>query len=206
MTSYGIRNDYIINSNPKHHIDIYWKDEAQDEVYSYAKNICEKNKFETIVDIGCGSGYKLIKYFNELNTIGIETEPCLSFLKKQYPQKTWIESGTQEKSFSDFFQKTDLIICSDVIEHMLNPDILLSYILKFDFKYLIISTPDRNQLAKRLSKFKKISEVGPPENKSHVREWNFDEFYKFINEKFLVEESFHCEKQIECMCFLCKKK
>lgn len=42
----------------------------------------------------------------------------------------------------------DLIICSDVIEHIEDPDILLNYIKSFAGKetYIIISTPERDIL------------------------------------------------------------
>lgn len=40
------------------------------------------------IDVGCGSGWKLVKYLSEeFHTIGIETEPALSFLRKTYPEQ-----------------------------------------------------------------------------------------------------------------------
>jgi len=42
----------------------------------------------TAIDVGCGSGWKLVKYISEeFRTIGIDTEPALSFLKKKYPKQ-----------------------------------------------------------------------------------------------------------------------
>ena len=40
----------------------------------------------TVIDVGCGSGWKLVNYLSEeFKTIGIETEPALTFLREKYP-------------------------------------------------------------------------------------------------------------------------
>lgn len=197
---------YSIRENPGHHDDRSLTDQAQDEVYQFAKEFLNINNFNNIVDIGCGSGFKLIKYFNNHNTIGIETEPCLSQLKITYPNKIWIESGKPEESFSDISYDTDIIICSDVIEHIKDPDQLLKYINTFNYKYLIISTPDRKILRDKFPEtYGENSWYGPPKNGSHVREWTFDEFNEYLKLNFSEVKGFHCKKQIECMFFLCQK-
>jgi hypothetical protein len=48
--------------------------------------------------------------------------------------------------------------------------------------------------------------VGPPINKAHVREWEFNEFNNFLSETFNVIEGQHGIKQQECMFFICEKK
>jgi hypothetical protein len=54
-------------------------------------NIDNNNKDRSVltaIDVGCGSGWKLVKYISEeFRTIGIDTEPALSFLKKKYPKQ-----------------------------------------------------------------------------------------------------------------------
>jgi hypothetical protein len=204
--SFFISKNYESNLNASHHDDTKFTDEGQKEVYEFSKKLADEENLNLIVDIGCGSGYKLIKYFNEKNTIGIETEPCFSHLKKRYPDKRWIESEQSGINFPNFEGKCDLIICSDVIEHIINPQNLLNYISQFDFKYLIISTPDRAILRDKFATHGLKNWYGPPLNPCHVREWEHDEFFKFLNLNFEIIKSFHCEKQIECMAFLCKKK
>lgn len=200
---YNIIKNYVINSNPTHHDDTMFKDDYQNEVYEYSKKLLDENNFSKVIDFGCGSGYKLIKYFNDKETVGIETEPCLSFLKKEYPNKTWVNSGEPERSFSDFKDSCDILICSDVIEHMINPDELMKNIKKFNFKYLVISTPDRSVLRK-IPGFLNCWE-GPPVNTGHVREWAFDEFDKFLHNYFESVTGFHCQKlNPETMFFVCK--
>jgi hypothetical protein len=60
---------------------------------------------------------------------------------------------------------------------------------------LIISTPDRNFLNWK----------GPPKNPNHAREWTFDEFEKYLKLNFSNVKGLHCQKQKECMFFICKK-
>ena len=96
--NYNIYN-YNANINPGHHNDSAYSDEGQREVYEFAYKFMKENNYNKIIDVGCGSGYKLVNILGEFNTIGIETEPCYSLLKKKYPLKKWILSGEPEKSF-----------------------------------------------------------------------------------------------------------
>jgi 2-polyprenyl-3-methyl-5-hydroxy-6-metoxy-1,4-benzoquinol methylase len=130
--------NYVSNNNPEHHIDLNYKDEGQKEVYEFCKYFMKNNNLNTIIDIGCGSGYKLINILNEFNTIGIETEPCYTYLKINYPDRKWLLSGEIKNS--------DVVICCDVIEHIVNPDILVDYLISLNTKYYIISTPCREIL------------------------------------------------------------
>ena len=77
---------------------------------------------------------------------------------------------------------TDVIVCSDVIEHLVDPDELLDYIKAISYKYLILSTPDRDLV------YKPSDEGcnGPPANEAHVREWNYQEFDEYISMHFNV--------------------
>uniref|UniRef100_A0A6C0DJL9 Methyltransferase n=1 Tax=viral metagenome TaxID=1070528 RepID=A0A6C0DJL9_9ZZZZ len=198
-----IPNEYRINANPEHYIDLDAKDEWQKEVYIYAKEFAENNSLTNIVDVGCGSGYKLIKYLGNLNTTGIETEPCFSFLKIRYPERKWLNSGESEVSFKSYNIKTDIVICSDVIEHIVDPNNLVDFLLSIDTKYYILSTPCRDILVKHPFNY---NPLGPPKNKCHVREWTMGEFKKYISEKFTIVLSQYAKDQRECQFHLLIKK
>ena len=147
-------------------------DKWQKEVYVYANEIMKKNNFKKIIDIGCGSGYKLIKYLSEFETVGYETEPCITFLREKYPNNKWINSGNPSESFNNFDDKNcDLIMSSDVIEHIVDPDELIKYMKSFSCKYFLISTPCLEVLINNFGR----KRFDPPVNKAHVREWTFNE-------------------------------
>ena len=175
---YEIKIGYVTRKENIHFNDSGNKDEHQDEVYRRIKKLFIEKQLKSIIDIGCGSGYKLIKYFNEYDTIGLELPPALEYLKKKYPDKTWIYSD-----FNFLPAKTyDMIISIDVIEHLKNPDDLLNYIKTLKPKYVALCTPDRDKLVYQ-------SRLGPSVNIAHLREWSKHEFDNYIRKHFEIIES-----------------
>jgi hypothetical protein len=104
--------------------------------------------------------------------LGIDIPKTVSFLKEKYPTKSWSDQFVPVTGY-------DLIISSDVIEHLPDPDILLDLIIQCDPKLIVLSTPERNLLCK-------IDHNGPPFNKAHVREWTMVEFYNYISSRLDV--------------------
>lgn len=188
------------SQKPLHFEDQNLADEYQDEVYLYAKELALKHQFESVIDVGCGSGFKLIKYFETYQTIGIETEPCFSFLTQKYPSKKWLLSTDSEKNIEHQNLKADLVICSDVIEHFEQPEKLLLFLKNIKFKKLIISTPDRAILIQQ----KKATHFGPSWNPCHAREWTKNELTAYLSMFFRIINSSHCSLQKECMLFECE--
>jgi len=207
MNNYCIVDGYEIRTNPRHYNDKNETDKYQKEVYIYANNVMEKYDYKNIVDVGCGSGFKLIKYLGNYNTIGVETEPCYTFLKNKYPNRNWLLSGKKETSFSNepLLDKPDLVICSDVIEHIIDPDELIKYLISLNALHYIISTPCRQRLLD-LKRFRSAKPLGPPTNKGHVREWTMSEFKEYISKSFNILQSYYGEKQKECQYHLCVRK
>jgi hypothetical protein len=169
---YEIRRGYIHAKNVPHFDDMKNEDEWQKEVYIEVSDFMIENNLKTVCDFGCGSAYKLIKYFNEFESVGVEIEPTLQKLKDKYPNERWF-------SFEEIIGMSfDVIILADVIEHVPFPDQFLDKISQdIYFKYIFISTPDRSI---------KGSRFGPPWNKHHYREWTKEEFYKFIQKKLSI--------------------
>jgi 2-polyprenyl-3-methyl-5-hydroxy-6-metoxy-1,4-benzoquinol methylase len=192
--SYGIHENYFININPMHHIDIEFEDEFQKEVYLFADKFMVKNNLNSVIDVGCGSGFKLINILGKYDTIGIETEPCLTFLKEKYTDKKWLQSGKSEISFINYEIKSDLVICSDVIEHILNPDELILFLKNLKSKYYILSTPCRKVLVEDYGRI----DNGPPNNNCHIREWTMTELVKYLSLNFNILESHYCLLQKNC--------
>ncbi len=198
---YCIKKDYISRTSYTHYDDRGATDSWQDEVYFAAHQIANTNQFSTIADVGCGSGYKLIKYFSSYQTVGFEIEPTLSFLKATYPDRLWESSDFSQPLIG---RKFDLIICSDVIEHLVDPNELLNWLQGLDFKLLVISTPDRDRLLSRQRNYQ--SQTGPPVNSAHVREWSFDELKCYIGRYFDIVDHFHTEKEYWGQTIVVKKR
>ncbi len=187
---YCINEEYQQNVTVIFFDDTPFKDEYQNNVYLLAKTIVEDNKYNNILDIGCGSGFKLIKYFNNNNTIGVDLPQTVNWLKQKYPTKKWCTSDNLDKTL-----KYDMLILSDVIEHVLEPDQLINYILQLNIEDFIISTPDRESLYGP-------NKLNPPRNMAHIREWTIPEFNSFISKYFKIikhhsagtTQIVHCKK------------
>ena len=177
--TYEIDSRYIINEISTQFDDSQFTDEFQNEVYDYAKMLAVQNSYKTILDLGCGSGYKLIKFFgdSEFKKYGIDVEKTCAPLRTKYPNATWIsydmdnEIGLPNRLPKDI----DLIICADVIEHLRDPDRLMKLLGEINYKLLILSTPDRGIIQSRNGKV-----FGPPDNPHHIREWNTTEFNSYV--------------------------
>ena len=90
-----------------------------------------------------------------------------------------------------------MIICADVIEHVLYPDVLLMFIKKLanENTFIVLSTPERDG-ERGVNNFKSPK-------KEHVREWNKNEFNKYISymgfnivEHILVDKSTNDKRKL----------
>ena len=91
-----------------------WQDEG---VYLFAREIADEYDLRTILDIGCGSGFKLLKYLYNRTTIGIDVAETRARLQKRYPKRLW-PIRTSRPAVTP---KADMVIASDVIEHLAEP-------------------------------------------------------------------------------------
>jgi 2-polyprenyl-3-methyl-5-hydroxy-6-metoxy-1,4-benzoquinol methylase len=193
MKDYFIKNGYQINE-----VNItsdivsdtnYWTRDRimaaeifQFPVYKLLNKYIKQYNSDIIIDIGCGAGVKL-KYINKKNPkiriIGIDQADPIAFCKKTYSFGEWYSDDFENSQLSINI-KSKLIISSDVIEHLINPDLLLNYIKSRldDEGVVILSTPDRDSLRGRNCMFSP--------NKHHVREWNRQEFRDYLEDRGFV--------------------
>lgn len=169
----------------------------QPDVYKYAEKIASKKNLHKVVDIGCGSGDKLCIAFDSsiYETTGIDYAGSLKIVRQTHPERRWVEANLSDSYAVDHvfeeFQDNQarLFILSDVIEHILDPRILLRklrVVLKNNpDNRLIISTPDP-------AKSKSTLGNGLPGNDAHVREWDLGNLVSFLKASgFKIEKAGH---------------
>ena len=193
--NYFIHDGYEHRKEYLYFDDRYNSDEWQDEVYRFAKETAQAYDLKNVLDIGCGSGFKLIKYFRDWKTIGMEVSKSYAALRRRYPERQWI--------LGDFASaappNVDLVIAADVIEHLVEPNQLLDYIVQVNPQYVVISTPDRGLM--RLG-----SHDGPPANANHIREWNMTEFHAYISSRLQILDHFHSNSAQWTQCILARPR
>jgi hypothetical protein len=193
--NYFIKPGYQSRTEYAHYDDLEEEDKWQLEVYLRAYGLMKKNNWKCVVDIGCGSAYKLMKYLGDFKTIGYELPENVAELQRRYPNEEWRSANFDNSKEIN----ADLIICSDVIEHLVDPDKLMNYLLQQDFGALILSTPERDIC-------RGSADMGPPKNPAHQREWNLDEFHCYVSEYFEIKEHAVVNFKQCTQCVICKKK
>ncbi|HAK87965.1 MAG TPA: hypothetical protein DCP24_02625 [Nitrospiraceae bacterium] len=140
----------------------------------------EKFKAKTVLDVGCGPAFKLNRLIapHVEQFVGIDQKSAIEYAKQTYNAGHYLDVDLDR--ISDFenepllSQKYDFIIHAAVIEHLKEPDQLLSFIKRRMTlaSHLLISTCDRDRV-------RGIHNMMSPKPE-HVREWNAHEFYAYM--------------------------
>lgn len=184
MNDYFIKKGYQGNLNSQGRAMPYLDDKHssssyQVKVYEFAKRVIKNHKLESVLDVGCGFGLKLKDIIHPVceNIVGIDTSYAINFCRQEHHFGKWLEDNV-DKPTLNLNKRFDLIISSDVIEHLTDPDKLLAYIKNYSHNntHVIISTTERDLTRGKMS-------LGPPANLAHVREWNLSEFREYISSR-----------------------
>lgn len=197
MKEYFIKSGYQCNILPKQKVMFHGQqDSAEDsmvwqyEAYEYASRLIKKYHLRSVLDIGCGCGLKLKKLLLPVcrDITAIDEPDTISWCKQHHDFGTW-HADNLEVPRVDLERTFDLIISADVIEHLVDPDRLLQVIKKHSSNktLILLSTPERDATRGK-------HDMGPPLNTLHAREWDFQEFRKYIeNNRFRVIRHFRIE-------------
>ncbi len=126
-------------------------------------NLIQPLVFETILDVGCGQGSFLAELqakFSHIKTCGIDISPkAIDLARSRVPAgKFHILDLTQQP----LDHKFDLVVCSEVLEHLADDLAAIKNLAYMTGKYLVVSTPQG-----RMRRFE--AEVG------HVRNYAYGE-------------------------------
>lgn len=176
MTSYSLPTNYQARLTPQ-----YFNDTLQDahlwqaDVYYLAVHLARHTGVERLVDIGCGRGGKLLPHASEFKIAGYDYGDNIDYCRQIAPAGNWYSINLNDEVLAPELFKDSVVICADVIEHLVSPDAFIST-LKNAVKtaaYVLVSTPDRERLQQG-------TENGPPANSAHVREWTEQEFRTWL--------------------------
>jgi 2-polyprenyl-3-methyl-5-hydroxy-6-metoxy-1,4-benzoquinol methylase len=188
---YDLPAAYVSRAKPVYYADtpddgLTW----QPDVYPTAAEIARSLKCDTLIDIGCGQARKLSVLHPEFKLIGIDYGGNMEHCRAKYPFGTFLEADFEDISMLPLparVLKNSVVICSDVIEHLVDPRSLMDAFRQVlrDAPALVVSTPDRERTWGR-------THMGPPPNPAHIREWTLAELSAlFEREGFTLAAATH---------------
>ncbi|MBI2028478.1 MAG: methyltransferase domain-containing protein [Candidatus Levybacteria bacterium] len=152
-----------------------------DNFYSSLVSLIKPLNPKTVLDAGCGEGFtmnNLIKNNIGENVEGIEfSEETITIGKKLFPDLKIKRGSIYSIPYpNNFF---DLVVCTEVLEHLDSPQRALKEILRISTKDVVISVP--NEPFFMLSNFlrgKNISRLG--NDPGHINHWTIISFINLL--------------------------
>lgn len=151
--------------------------EWQPDVYPFAADVARMIAATTIVDVGCGAARKSLLLVDEFELIGLDRAPIVGQITDN--RGTWVAADLEQSGEVGFLAEViegAVIVCSDVIEHLVHPEVLvgdLASLCAATASTLVLSTPDR--VRTRGSRHR-----GPSPNRGHVQEWTLEELSAWL--------------------------
>jgi 2-polyprenyl-3-methyl-5-hydroxy-6-metoxy-1,4-benzoquinol methylase len=95
----------------------------------------------SIIDVGCGEGFisnKIQSAFKESTLLGIDlNEKYIEFARRSFPNVSFAK-----KNLFTLTEKYDLVLCTEVLEHLENPENALEKLVQISKKYVFVSVPN----------------------------------------------------------------
>jgi len=165
--------------------DTYWAEwrlannrRYQRHVYAWAAELIQDHGLRSVLDVGCGPGVKIREMIASRceDITGVDQPSALAQARVHVPRATLVEADLERPGLW-LGRRFDLVICADVVEHMVDPDPLMRVLLEHAGGLVLISTPERER-----ERGRGCLESSKPE---HVREWSHAEFAWFLGSRGL---------------------
>lgn len=149
--------------------------------YQTLIKIIKPLKAEAILDVGCGEGFSLNKLHE--NNIGKKLEgidyskEAISIGKKLFPNLSLKQGSIYNLLYKD--DTFDIVLGTEVLEHLGNPKKALQEILRVSKKYILVSVP--NEPFFMMSNFlrgKNVMQFG--NDPEHIQHWTIFSFLELM--------------------------
>lgn len=154
----------------------------QHHVYAWAATLIRRHHLRSVLDLGCGPGIKLARLvapafgsrLPDATIEGWDQASAVTAARAAGSPGVYRVIDLEHPEPPIAGQTFDLIICADVLEHLIDPDPAMRLIAQLCRRgtRVLLSTPDRARLHGR-----DCMESTKPE---HIREWAAPEFERYI--------------------------
>jgi Methyltransferase domain len=152
----------------------------QYHVYRWGAELIAREGLSSALDVGCGICAKMTRHLVPVcpDTEGIDQPSALEVARRLGAQVKLTPVDLERPELRPW-RTFDLIICADVLEHLVDPDPTIQLIRSFahERSLILLSTPERDRQRGR-----GCMASAKPE---HVREWTRGEFEAFVRSRGL---------------------
>jgi len=145
---------------------------------------------DSVLDVGAGEGFTL-EMFRKNKIVkkleGIEyMDDALALAKKLHPQVEIKKGDIYKLPYNS--NSFDLIICTEVLEHLEYPKKALAELKRVAKKYLILSVPNEPLFTiQRVLRGKNVLKLGA--HPEHIQHWSSGAFEKFVADQLQINDS-----------------
>jgi 2-polyprenyl-3-methyl-5-hydroxy-6-metoxy-1,4-benzoquinol methylase len=143
----------------------------------------------SILDVGCGEGFTL----EILRKAGVGKklegvdylDSAIKMGKKEHPHLTLKQGTIYDLNYQD--ESFDVVICTEVLEHLDDPEKGLDELVRVAKKYCVLSVP--NEPLFMLGNFlrgKNLTRLG--NDIEHINHWTFWQFKQFVAKKLKLKK------------------
>jgi len=164
-----------------------------------SETIAPLEDLNSIIDIGCGEGF-IINCLNRPDITGVDiSKKALNIAKQKNPECNFCTGSVYDLSFKK--NSFDLVIATEVLEHLENPEKALQEIKRISKNYCLFSVPNEPYFrTMNLLRGKNLTRFG--NDIEHVQNWSSREFVKLAKTYFDVVE---VKKPFPWTMVLCRK-
>ncbi|PZU05732.1 MAG: hypothetical protein DI606_19175 [Sphingobium sp.] len=173
--------DYISCTDPTYYDDTAIHDDGvlfQPEIMPLAELLLAGTSRKRLVDVGTGNGSKLAGAMAQYK-LGIDYGSNLDHCRSEHGNAAeWFECDLGQaipQHLLETIGSDDVLVCSDVIEHLPDPRPLLDFLRSAYARGALVITSTPERILVRGS-----DHMGPPPNPAHVREWSLPEYRSML--------------------------
>lgn len=164
---------------------------AQKLIESFQKKIIEilsRLDYQSLHEVGCGQGYnmELLISIKKADCSGSDISPeAISLAKKRNPETVFLKASVYHLPFEG--NSFDLVVASEVLEHLENPTKGLSEIKRITKKHCLLTVPNE-PIWRILNMLRGAYWKNWGNTPGHINHWSKEQFIRLVSQYFKIDK------------------